>query len=77
MFTLANFAGAQETSKPETEALSAEQAIAELEQGNRRCVDGKSAHGHDTERWRERFLVKQKPFATVLGCSDSRVLEMK
>jgi carbonic anhydrase len=24
-------------------------------------------------KWRERFLVKQKPFATVLGCSDSRV----
>ena len=51
----------------------ADEAIARLEQGNRRCVEGNSAHGHDLAKWRERFLVKQKPFATVLGCSDSRV----
>lgn len=73
MLTLGGLTGAHEISHPKTETLSAEQAIAELEQGNRRCVDGKSVHGHDTEHWRERFLVKQKPFATVLGCSDSRV----
>ncbi|WP_419184748.1 carbonic anhydrase [Botrimarina mediterranea] len=73
LFAIATLTGAQETSHPNTEILTAQQAIAELEQGNRRCVDGKSAHGHDAGRWRERFLVKQKPFAIVLGCSDSRV----
>ncbi len=72
MLALGSLTGAQEASLPKTEVLSAERAIAELERGNLRCVDGKSAHGHDTERWRERLLVKQKPFATVLGCSDSR-----
>lgn len=59
--------------QPPTPALNAVQARLELQQGNQRCVDGSSAHGHDQERWRERFLVKQKPFATILGCSDSRV----
>jgi carbonic anhydrase len=64
---------AQEGAAPQTEFLTADQALTRLELGNRRCVDGKSAHGHDLEKWRERFLLKQKPFATVLGCSDSRV----
>lgn len=64
---------AEEAAKPFAETVSSKEALARLEQGNRRCVEGKSAHGHDQERWRERFLVKQKPFATVLGCSDSRV----
>ena len=54
-------------------SITSDEAIARLEQGNRRCVEGNSAHGHDLAKWRERFLVKQKPFATVLGCSDSRV----
>lgn len=64
---------AEETTKPPIETVTSDVALARLEKGNRRCVEGKSAHGHDQERWRERFLVKQKPFATVLGCSDSRV----
>jgi len=64
---------AQEGAISATEDLTSDQALARLEQGNRRCVEGASAHGHDQARWRERFLVKQRPFATVLGCSDSRV----
>ena len=62
-----------ESAKPQPDFVSADQALAQLEQGNRRCVEGKSSHGHDQAKWRERFLVTQKPFATVLGCSDSRV----
>ncbi len=68
-----NSGTAEEGSKSQVEFLTAEQARAQLEAGNRRCVEGKSTHGHDVEKWRERFLLKQKPFATVLGCSDSRV----
>lgn len=64
---------AQETDKSPSDFITAENAQAQLEQGNQRCVEGKSAHGHDQEQWREKFLTKQKPFATVLGCSDSRV----
>lgn len=65
---------AEESQLPQQHGdLTANQAIARLEQGNRRCIDGQSLHAHDLAKWRERFLVKQKPFATVLGCSDSRV----
>ena len=58
---------------PDVVFLGSDEALARLKQGNRRCVEGKSAHEHDLAKWRERFLVNQKPFATVLGCSDSRV----
>ena len=52
--------------------VEANQAMARLEQGNRRCIEGQSLHAHDLAKWRERFLATQQPFATVLGCSDSR-----
>jgi len=64
---------AEVSAKSPIEFATSDQALSRLEQGNRRCVEGKSAHGHDLAKWRERFLAKQKPFATVLGCSDSRV----
>lgn len=64
---------AEQETGPPAEVLTADRALSRLEQGNNRCVEGKSTHGHDQAKWRERFLVKQKPFATVLGCSDSRV----
>ena len=48
-------------------------AIEKLKAGNQRCINGDSVHGHDVNKWRERFLNSQKPFATILGCSDSRV----
>jgi len=73
LIVLANSGTAEESPKSQGELLTADQALAQLEQGNRRCVQGKSTHGHDVKKWRERFLLKQKPFATVLGCSDSRV----
>ncbi|MDZ4851588.1 MAG: carbonic anhydrase [Pirellulaceae bacterium] len=64
---------AEESNQQVPGSTASDDAIARLEKGNRRCVEGKSAHGHDLAKCRERFLVKQKPFATVLGCSDSRV----
>lgn len=73
LIVLPNLGTAEEVPKPQVEFLSADQALTQLKQGNRRCVQGKSEHGHNVEKWRERFLHKQKPFATVLGCSDSRV----
>jgi len=51
----------------------ADRAMVQLKQGNRRCIEGESSHAHDLAKWRERLLVEQKPFATVLSCSDSRV----
>jgi len=66
-------AKAEEAAESSVSAVSADAAKARLQQGNRRCIEGQSAHKHDLGHWRERFLVKQRPFATVLGCSDSRV----
>jgi carbonic anhydrase len=73
LIVVSNSGTAEELSKSKVKVITAGQALTQLEQGNRRCVEGKSAHAHDVAKWRERFLVKQKPFATVLGCSDSRV----
>lgn len=53
--------------------VTAADALEKLQAGNQRCINGSSVHGHDLNDWRERFLSIQKPFATVLGCSDSRV----
>lgn len=73
LIALANSGTAEVAPTPSAEFVTSDQALARLEQGNRRCVEGESTHGHDLAKWRERFLDNQKPFATVLGCSDSRV----
>jgi carbonic anhydrase len=44
-----------------------------LKEGNVRFADGKTRHAHESANWRKHLLGEQKPFATVLGCSDSRV----
>jgi carbonic anhydrase len=62
-----------QTGKPEPNAVSADDALERLQDGNRRCVQGESSHEHNLANWRERFLTKQRPFATILACSDSRV----
>jgi carbonic anhydrase len=54
--------------------LSADEALKLLQDGNARYVEGKAQHPNQT---RERLAITagqgQKPFATVLACSDSRV----
>lgn len=47
---------------------SAQDAIDRLRAGNRRFVSGQSTRGSRFE-----FIDTQRPFAVVLGCSDSRV----
>lgn len=41
--------------------------------GNKRFVAGESIHDHTGKEWRKRLTAGQKPFAVILGCSDSRV----
>lgn len=48
---------------------SAPEALNELKVGNKRFVAGESAELHRTHK----LVDNQKPFAIVLGCSDSRV----
>jgi carbonic anhydrase len=61
-------AGADEP--PPRDAAEARQRLIE---GNKRFVAGESIHGHASKEWRKRLTASQKPFAAILGCSDSRV----
>lgn len=49
------------------------EALARLKKGNQRFMDDKPLHGRQKSSWRSLLVETQKPFATVLGCSDSRV----
>jgi carbonic anhydrase len=49
------------------------EALARLLAGNRRFAAGQSIRPHDSANRREALSHDQRPFAVVLGCSDSRV----
>jgi carbonic anhydrase len=52
---------------------NANEALARLKNGNQRFIDDKPRHTHENASWRSLLVESQKPFATVVGCSDSRV----
>lgn len=53
---------------------TAQEALDRLRDGNDRFVAGLQSHGPLTNDLRRALTVnEQKPFATILGCSDSRV----
>lgn len=52
---------------------TASEALTRLKTGNQRFVDDKPRHIHEKSSWRSLLVEAQKPFATVVGCSDSRV----
>jgi carbonic anhydrase len=52
---------------------NANEALARLKSGNQRFIDDKPRHTHENASWRSLLVESQKPFATVVGCSDSRV----
>jgi carbonic anhydrase len=52
---------------------NAAEGLLRLKTGNRRFMDDKLIHTHENASWRIQLVQEQKPFATVLGCSDSRV----
>jgi carbonic anhydrase len=51
----------------------AAEALIRLKEGNQRFISGKTRHAHESAEWRKHLVGGQKPFATILGCSDSRV----
>jgi carbonic anhydrase len=57
----------------ETLPVSPGDALAKLKEGNRRFASGQSRHAHESASLRLQLVSGQHPFATVLGCSDSRV----
>lgn len=54
---------------PENGAAALERLIA----GNKRFVAGTTRHAHEGANWRKHLVGGQKPIATILCCSDSRV----
>lgn len=52
---------------------SCEQAYSKLIEGNQRCVSGNLAQKDLSDAKRKELAKGQKPFAIVVGCSDSRV----
>ena len=70
-------AEAQEAKQPleqeqEPPPEDAYEALARLKDGNQRFIDEKPHHWHENASWRNHLIKTQKPFATILGCSDSR-----
>lgn len=55
------------------EFMDVKQVIKKLRDGNRRFVKGKNMP-HDFIKERKDVLADQKPIATILTCSDSRVI---
>jgi carbonic anhydrase len=53
--------------------VSPQDALARLKAGNERFANGKSKHADESLALRLQLKSGQHPFATVLGCSDSRV----
>lgn len=51
----------------------AAEALLRLKTGNHRFMADQPLHDHENSSWRNLLVQGQKPFATVLGCSDSRV----
>lgn len=50
-----------------------ESALQALKEGNRRYVAGRPQHPHQDAARRQETCFQQRPFAVILGCSDSRV----
>jgi len=53
--------------------LGAAEALERLVEGNRRFLEGKARHATFCPETMAKLADGQKPFATILGCSDSRV----
>lgn len=59
--------------QPKEMPLTPSQSLEKLMIGNKRYVENKLYHRNATEESRDAVYYSQHPFATILGCSDSRV----
>jgi carbonic anhydrase len=53
--------------------VSPQAALTNLLEGNKRFVEGKLLHPHQSKLRLQETAVAQYPFAAILGCADSRV----
>lgn len=63
----------QNTAMAYNPSISPKEALQRLVEGNQRFMDDKSHCPNRNEDRRAAIAAKQKPFAIILGCSDSRV----
>jgi carbonic anhydrase len=56
----------------EAAKITPAEAVARLVEGNARFGSGHSQHPRQTHDWRTELAERQRPFAVILGCSDSR-----
>ena len=54
-------------------SLTPAAALERLIDGNKRFAEGTPTHRHEDLGWRKELTAGQHPFATIFGCSDSRV----
>lgn len=64
---------AADPEQPEPFPKDGKAALERLKAGNTRFALGRTRHAHESANWRKQLVASQKPFATILGCSDSRV----
>ncbi len=55
------------------ENVSADDALKLLLEGNQRFIKGEIINPHQVVRRRKEIIHGQRPFAVIIGCSDSRV----
>ncbi len=67
-----SFAAAAWAEMP-SQALTPDQALARLMEGNERYVHAKMRHPDESPARRQQLIAAQHPFAIILGCADSRV----
>lgn len=60
-------------SAQENHKVNADSLLQILIDGNKRFVDEKLEHPHQDAKRRKEIAEKQKPFAVILSCADSRV----
>ena len=63
----------ERTAQPGLRPSTPSQAWAHLVAGNARFMAGASDHPHQTAQVRARVSARQRPFAALFGCADSRV----
>lgn len=54
-------------------SINSPNPLQRLIDGNKRYVDNKSIHPNRNEERRQEITSKQSPYATIVGCADSRV----
>jgi carbonic anhydrase len=64
---------AQPSPSPAPASVPVPEALARLKEGVARFEAGKTRHPHSELGWRSTLKHTQHPFATIVGCSDSRV----